>query len=95
MAGAYPSVISSILADWIAPAREFQIDTCSSGCKCSNKKSYSGTKIRLSLNQTEIELDPTKFKSPVNGFAKGDCFIVLTGTVDVDVGEGWIGNCCK
>ena len=28
-------------------------------------------------------------------FKKGECNLMLTGNLDLQVGKGWVGQCCK
>ena len=70
----------------------FSSDTCSNGCACKNKTAYDGKYVKLTFNQTKIKPDPSMFKA---GAPSPDCRIILSGTITLNVGKGWLGECGK
>ena len=91
-----PGTIASELGKQITPQTTYTMDNCSGdGCSCKDRTRYDGKTISLDFTKQEIELDPSGFLPPLNSFKKGECFVVVSGAIDMIVGKGWVGRCAK
>jgi RHS repeat-associated protein len=88
-------IVGDVIKDRVTPGATFSVDTCSKGCSCQNKKVYDGQKRMFIFKDQVIPLDPALMDPIVSNFKKGECSLVVTGSVSIIVGQGWAGQCCK